>query len=246
MFRGGDPWNPYDPEIAASLDIPPTQAEFMARLQADAPKALAVLNDPEQRAAFEQYQRDSAAERAITGETEYEQMLREKREWAEADAKSAKLKVDGNEAFRTGDYKTAYVIYTACMQLSGHEPLYPLNRAAVALKLKLYEKAVADASTAIENGDFNQAKALFRRAQGRCFLGEFVGADEDYTTAMALQPGDRNIADGFDELKRLRSLPAEDQAVWISEQVKATLSDIFEVGELKRRVEEVLGYRLLD
>lgn len=130
MFKGGDPWNPYDP---ASLDFPPTPAEFIRRIQAMAPQAAAIFNDPEQRAAFEQYERDNAAECERTGESEYELILREKREWAEADAKSAKLKQEGNEAFRNGDYKTAYVIYTVCMHLSGHEPLYPLNRAAVAL-----------------------------------------------------------------------------------------------------------------
>ena len=92
-----------------------------------------LMNDPVKRAEYEQIIRDDAEERARTGETLDQQILREKREWAEADAKSTKLKGEGNEASRNGDYKAAYVIYTVCMILSGHEPLYPLNRAAVAL-----------------------------------------------------------------------------------------------------------------
>ncbi|KAJ7760974.1 TPR-like protein [Mycena metata] len=239
MFKAGDSWNPYDP---ASLDFPPTPEEFIARMQAGAARAAAVQNDPQERAAYEQYLADAAAEREITGETEDEQMLREKREWAAADAKSATLKDGGNAAFKRGDYEEAYVIYTACMVLSNHEPLYPLNRAAVALKLKMYKTAVEDATDAMEKGDFNRAKALFRRAQGRTFLGEWVEAEEDYTEALGLQPRERNIVDGFEELKRLRSLPMDEQAAWISEQV---FPNPFESGgEVKRRVEELLGYSL--
>ncbi|KAJ7681000.1 TPR-like protein [Mycena polygramma] len=240
MFKAGDPWNPYDP---ASLDLPPTPAEFMRRMQAGASDFAALFNDPEKMAEIERMQLEAAAEREITGETEDEQILREKREWAEADAKSAKLKDEGNEAFKKGDYKTAYVNYTVCMIQSGHEPIYPLNRAAASLKLRMYETAVEDATTALERGDFNRGKALCRRAQARCFLGEWDKADEDYTAAMAVS-NDRNIADGFEELKRLRSLPADDQTAWISAQKNLTSADVFGDGEAKRRVEEILGYTL--
>lgn len=77
--------------------------------------------------------RESAEERERTGESQFEQMWREKREWAVKDAKSAKLKEEGNKAFREGDFNNAFVIYTACVCLSGQDPLYHLNRAAVAL-----------------------------------------------------------------------------------------------------------------
>lgn len=92
-----------------------------------------MLKDPAHLNALVQMMKADAAERERTGETAMEQMAREKREWAEADAKSAKLKLQGNEAFKEGDYKTAFVIYSACMSLSPQEPLYPLNRVAVAL-----------------------------------------------------------------------------------------------------------------
>jgi hypothetical protein len=54
-------------------------------------------------------------------------------EWAQADAKSAKLKDKCNLAFKSGDLKTAFAVYTARMRLSSHELLYPLNKAAVNL-----------------------------------------------------------------------------------------------------------------
>ncbi|KAF8143326.1 hypothetical protein K438DRAFT_1993949 [Mycena galopus ATCC 62051] len=240
MFKPGDKLNPYDP---ASVDLGDEGPE--TRLDAgtsplQSPEVAAILN-PAKMEMILQIIRESAAERERTGETPMEQILREKREWAEADAKSAELKIQGNEAFKREDYKTAYVLYTACMHLSGHEPLYPLNRAAVALKLKLYDTAVGDSSAAIAKGDFNLAKAHFRRGQAEYFLGNWTKAEEDYTKALKLQPGDPNVVAQVAELKRLRSLSAEDQAAWISAQNHVTTLGIFEPGELKRRVEEVLG-----
>ncbi|KAJ6507400.1 hypothetical protein C8R47DRAFT_93036 [Mycena vitilis] len=148
MFKPGDKLNPYDP---AALDLPGEEG-VLQRLAAGTgptPQLRAILNDPAKMENFLEMMRQDAAERERTGETQEQQMLREKREWAEQDAKSAQLKIKGNEAFKKGDYKTAYVLYSVCVIQSSHEPLYPLNRAAVALKLKLYKTAAKDASSAI-------------------------------------------------------------------------------------------------
>ncbi|KAJ7879479.1 TPR-like protein [Mycena olivaceomarginata] len=243
MFKPGDKLNPYDP---ASLDL--GDEGVLKRISAGTspmtPQIASIVNDPAKMEMFLQMMRDDAAERERTGETQMEQVLREKREWAEADARSAELKATGNDAFKRGEYKTAYVLYTACMHLSGHEPLYPLNRAAVALKLKLYDTAAEDASGAIAAGNFNSAKAYFRRGQARYFLGDWAKAEEDYAEALKLQPGDRSVVDQVAELKRLRGLPTEDQAAWIAAQAPLTQVDVFGAGEVRRRVEEVLGTSL--
>ncbi|KAJ7762486.1 TPR-like protein [Mycena metata] len=241
MFKRGDPFNIFDP---ASFESPADPAAFIARVQQDIPAMGEILNDPETMAKIVKGMQEAAAERAKTGETWYQQRLREKREWSEKGLKSEKLKEEGNKAFKNGDYKTAYVIYSACTVLSVHEPLYFLNRAAVALKLKLYDNVVQDTSTAMQRGNFKVAKALFQRAQGRLHLGDRVKADEDYTKALELEPGEPNIVKAFDELKRLRSLPPKEQAAWISRQEKADVWDIFADGELKRRIEELIGYSL--
>lgn len=126
------------------MAFPSSPEEMLRRMEAQSPMLAAMFNnpDPASREAawrdYEEYERANAEERERTGETEDEQMMREKREWAEDDAKSAKLKDDGNAAFKDGDFKTAYAIYTACMHLSSQEPLYPLNRAAVALSERSY------------------------------------------------------------------------------------------------------------
>ncbi|KAJ7502503.1 TPR-like protein [Mycena galericulata] len=248
MFRPGDKLNPYDP---AALDLPGdegVQRRLAAGTSPMTPKLAELFNNPAtKKSAMDQFlkmMQNDAAERERTGETAYEQMMREKREWAEADAKSAELKVRGNEAFKNGEYKAAYVIYTVCIYLSPHEPLYPLNRAAVALKLRLYSMAAEDASSAIDNGDFNRAKAHFRRGQAMLKLGSWDNAGQDYAKALALQPGDRNIVEQVAELERLRGLSPDEQAAWISAQAPATLQDIFEPGELKQQAEEVLGRSL--
>ncbi|KAJ7031000.1 hypothetical protein C8F04DRAFT_892606, partial [Mycena alexandri] len=132
-------------------------------------------------------------------------LLRQKRGWAETNAKSAKLKDKGNVAFRNGDYKR-YAIYTTSIYLSTHEPLY-----------SMYTTAVANATDAMVKGDFKRSKALFRRAQARTFWGDWLEADEDYMKALALQPKKRNIIDGFEELKRLHGLPPDEQVAWIAD-----------------------------
>jgi len=71
-------------------------------------------------------------------------MAREKFEWAVEDVKSASLKLKGNTAISRGEYKEAFVVYGACMELSPHEPVYYLNCSATGLKLKLFKHAEED------------------------------------------------------------------------------------------------------
>ncbi|KAJ7485038.1 TPR-like protein [Mycena galericulata] len=240
MFKAGDPMNVYDP--ASILTFQPGSDEMTRFVQTQGPRIMAQLEsfNPEQKSAVERGMRERAAERARTGERHIDQLLREKREWAAQDAKSTKLKEVGNAAFKKGDFKTAYIVYSACMRLSPWEPAYPLNRAAVALKLKLYERAIEDASTAIKTGDFNRAKAYFRRGRAKCCLGEWDKAEEDYDMALKLQPAESTIIRGVEELKKLRVLSPEEKAIWVSEQGKMTLDGVFKPGEEQRCVDELL------
>lgn len=47
----------------------------------------------------------------------------ENAEEKEGHAKAAELKLKGNTAFAQGDFKTAYIIYTACMILGLGNPV---------------------------------------------------------------------------------------------------------------------------
>ncbi|KAJ7019211.1 hypothetical protein C8F04DRAFT_1197934 [Mycena alexandri] len=128
--------------------------------------------------------------------------------------------------------------YTTIRNEAAYESIWQMlqrtNRCSERNAIEDVQDGGKDATDAMEKGDFNRAKALFRRAQGRSFLGDWVEAKEDYTEALALQPRERNIVDGFEELKRLRNSPVDKQAACISEQAKLALLDPFE-GEVKRK-----------
>ncbi|KAG7092030.1 hypothetical protein E1B28_008411 [Marasmius oreades] len=158
-FKANDPLNPYDPGIARilfflftfltthhrsdpiSLSVPVASFSLGtegvgARLNAGtAPtQVLSQINkNPKMMEGFLKMMKEDIADAKRRGETMEERMMREKREWAEADAESAKIKENGNDAFRKGDFEDAFVAYSACIEISEHEPLYPLNRSAAAL-----------------------------------------------------------------------------------------------------------------
>lgn len=114
------------------------EARFAAGNHPAGVEAQKMLGDPSSMAMLLEMLKADAAERKRTGETVTEQMLREKCEWAEADARSAKVKLEANAAFRKGDFKDAFVLYTVCMKLSPQEPVYALNRAAAGLSMSLH------------------------------------------------------------------------------------------------------------
>ncbi|KAF5339236.1 hypothetical protein D9758_013308 [Tetrapyrgos nigripes] len=133
-FKAGDPLNPYDPVAFVSpvqdgSEVPQTEGwtvldlaimvRFMEMMNAD-------IEDAERR-----------------GETLQERILREKREWIAANAKAAKLKDKANEVFRKGDYEEAFVMYSACADITPDEPVYKLNRAAALIARRDLEKARA-------------------------------------------------------------------------------------------------------
>ncbi|KAF8143325.1 hypothetical protein K438DRAFT_2029629 [Mycena galopus ATCC 62051] len=180
-----------------------------------------------------------------------------RQEMREIAAKVEELKMKGNDAFKRGEYKTAYVLYTACLSLRHHDSkknlLYHLNRAAVALKLKMYDEAAKDASETIMKGDKLKpgqlAKAYFRRGQAMFFLGDWTKAEDDYTKALTCQPGEPTVVEQVAEIKRMRGLSTEEQTAWKTAQTlhAATLEMICESdAELRRLVEEVLGHSIAD
>lgn len=103
---------------------------------------------------------------------------------------------------------------------------------------------VENASEIINKANLHRIKGYFRRGQAWCLLGEWDKAEEDYGQALQLKPDDPTIMRQMDQLKTLRSLSAEEQKVWVSEQGKVTLPNIFDPGELKRRVEDLIGTKL--
>ncbi|KAF7305766.1 Serine/threonine protein phosphatase 5 [Mycena chlorophos] len=242
MFKPGDKMNPYDPASLELGEDGPLQRLAAGTGPMNQKQMQDILSDPAKLNLLLELMKNDVPR---PGETQEEKILREKREWAEADAKSAELKEQGNAAFKDGDYKRALVVYTACMTLSPHEPLYPLNRAAVGLRLKLYTTVIGDASEAIER-EFRMAKAYFRRGQALHSLGEWSKAEADYAQALKLQPKDVLVLQQVNELKRLRALPSQEQTEWLAtaKSSNVKMEAILSREELKGEVEHLLGRQL--
>ncbi|CAH2101405.1 unnamed protein product [Euphydryas editha] len=90
-------------------------------------------------------------------------------EKAQRQSIAAKMKDEGNEAFKNGDYDKSIKIYTEALRIcplvySQQRAILYCNRSATRLKLEQYKKAIADSSKAIELDD-KYVKAYYRRAQ---------------------------------------------------------------------------------
>ncbi|CAH1267646.1 PPID [Branchiostoma lanceolatum] len=131
------------------------------------------------------------------------------------------IKVIGNNLFKKGDYDLAIRKYgkalrylhkcseEADMEPGGEEEkklgpiILPcmLNTAACRLKLQQYEKAIEDCNAVLEV-DSDNAKALYRRAQGHSGMGDEDKAIADLQKAQQLQPNDKAI---LAELKKIKA-----------------------------------------
>lgn len=190
-----------------------------------------------------------------TGEDPSQKIYRERMEWAEDDARSVKLKELGNAAFKEGDYKKAFIIYSACIFRTRHEAVYNLNRAAAALseslvrvlvsrsltsfeELGLYHRVFEDVKEAIERR-VNVAKAHYRSGQANRALGRWADARRDFEAAHALQPGDSSVVSEIAELDRIEALADDERAAWLKAQNPRTVTDYFaNPGEFQRLVQE--------
>lgn len=158
--------------------------------------------------------RSDIADANARGETMEERMMRERAEWTENDDR---VKQKGNEAFRAGDLRQAYLCYTSVIDVSTswHDAVYWLNRAAVCLKLKAYAHAEEDAEVAFERQP--SAKALYRRGQARRFLGRLTEAEHDLLGALGFEPGNKALLDELAEIRSLRGRPQEELQQWLAE-----------------------------
>lgn len=79
-----------------------------------------------------------------------------------------RLKEEGNENFKQGNYRAALKLYTKAIECTPGETdekcIYYKNRAAANLKLGKFEQAVKDTDKAL-NISPRDPKALFRRCQ---------------------------------------------------------------------------------
>jgi tetratricopeptide (TPR) repeat protein len=67
-----------------------------------------------------------------------------------AEEKAASLKDEGNEKFKSKDYKAAVELYSSALELDPSQHTFYSNRSACHMELKNYEEALADAQKCVE------------------------------------------------------------------------------------------------
>ncbi|VDB95579.1 unnamed protein product [Peniophora sp. CBMAI 1063] len=233
-YRPGDPNNSHDPAAITSGDHQRDVAAAQQRMMNDPAMGSLMqqmMSDPSKMEAFVKMMKDDMEDAKARGETMEERVMREKREFAQDDAVSERLKLKGNEAMRLGDVKLAFTYYKSCTLKSAHEPVYWLNLSAACLKLKMYEWAGKTAHAAIDRDGSKPGppKALFRRALARRFLSHLPEAEKDIQDALAQLPQDAAIQKERDEIHALQAKSPEELQQWLQDNPNQTLKDVFGV-----------------
>ncbi|TNY17371.1 hypothetical protein DMC30DRAFT_125268 [Rhodotorula diobovata] len=105
-------------------------------------------------------------------------------------AKAEQAKLAGNAAFKAAQWELALAHYSTAIRLDPSTATYPLNRAAVHLRLANPRDAERDATTALDLEGGHSPKALFRRATARKALGKLELARADFQEAKRQGAGD--------------------------------------------------------
>uniref|UniRef100_A0A1B6CG96 Uncharacterized protein n=1 Tax=Clastoptera arizonana TaxID=38151 RepID=A0A1B6CG96_9HEMI len=108
-----------------------------------------------------------------------------------------KIKLDGNEKFKSEKYEESKILYTEALKVcplkfAKERSILHSNRAAAKLKLDMKESALKDCTKAIEL-DERYKKAIVRRAQIYESLEKLDEALADYKKAFDLDPNDRQL-----------------------------------------------------
>ena len=148
-----------------------------------------------------------------------------------------KLKAEGNDSFKAGNYEEALVKYTRAIELAdkdSEKSTYLKNRAAVHLKKENYQKVVDDCTAALELSQ-NDPKALYRRCQAYEALDNVEQAYSDAKAVHNHDPKNKAI-EPF-----LHRLHAKVQAR--INEMSTTSSKVVKMFDLVFNVEEELDKR---
>ncbi|KAK9805705.1 hypothetical protein WJX73_000447 [Symbiochloris irregularis] len=113
---------------------------------------------------------------------------------------SEQARLQGNDAFKQGDYAQALECYDEACTADGAGPAAFNNRALTHLKLGQLREAEADCDSVLEREPKN-VKALLRRAAARRGLHEDAKALGDYQQVLQQQPNNAEARKGRDEIQ---------------------------------------------
>jgi tetratricopeptide (TPR) repeat protein len=115
----------------------------------------------------------------------------------------------GNIRLARAEYALALADFDAAIATEPANAEAYLNKGVALIALEQFGPAIVSLTEAVSRGVHEPHKAYYNRAVAREALGDFRGALEDYTTALAIRP-DWGLADA--EMQRLARLRQEQLA----------------------------------
>ncbi|XP_027573306.1 sperm-associated antigen 1 isoform X1 [Pipra filicauda] len=120
----------------------------------------------------------------------------------EAMEKFKRLKNEGNDFVKMGEYDEAINKYSECMKLNAEECTVYTNRALCYLKLYKYEEAKQDCDHVLQIEDSN-IKAFYRRALAYKGLQNYQASVDDFNKVLLIDP---NVLEAQKELEEVTQL----------------------------------------
>ncbi|KAM3679716.1 sperm-associated antigen 1 [Ammospiza maritima maritima] len=120
----------------------------------------------------------------------------------EAAEKFKRLKNEGNDFVKVGEYEEAANKYSECMKLNTEECTVYTNRALCYLKLYKYEEAKRDCDHVLQIEDSN-IKAFYRRALAYKGLQNYQASADDFNKVLLIDP---DVVEAQKELEEVTQL----------------------------------------
>ena len=113
-----------------------------------------------------------------------------------------KLKTEGNNFVKKGNYAKAIESYTQCIKICPEEVASYTNRALCFLKLNKDISAVGDCTEAIKL-DPKNVKAYYRRAQANTKIKLYREAEKDLNKVLEIEPNNKSAVGELSTVKKL-------------------------------------------
>ncbi|XP_037985141.1 sperm-associated antigen 1 isoform X2 [Motacilla alba alba] len=153
----------------------------------------------------------------------------------EATEKFKRLKNEGNDFVKMGEYEEAANKYSECMKLNTEECTVYTNRALCYLKLYKYEEAKRDCDHVLQIEDSN-IKAFYRRALAYKGLQNYQASADDFNKVLLIDP---NVVEAQKELEEVTQLLHLDSSAGAGSQQrhgkKITIQEVTEPDEQEER-----------
>lgn len=150
------------------------------------------------------------------------------------------LKIKGNDALRSGDFKEAITHYNSALNLSPHSAIVLVNRSLAHFKLKDYKQSIEDASNAIK-ADPKYTKGYFRRAKANIELKSYLVAAFDFARILKIESGNAEVAKELAGIKnKLSGKEKEDLERFISMSETHDKTNVNQTGNKDKKVKIVI------